>query len=116
MPATYPHPHGFGTVAGSDEYAQRSMEWETVAMPRYQLRVTGSDLPPVGEALAELAVEEHGMEHGKFRRLTGPDMIEGNEMTVILDAEDDHGARMIVIALLPEGNDAVVGDAKLIDE
>ena len=86
-------------------------------MPRYQLRITGTDLPPVGEALAELAVEEHGMEHGKSSAAsTGPDEVEGYEMTVILDAEDDNAARTIVIALLPEGNDAVVGDAKLIDE
>jgi hypothetical protein len=94
----------------------RRMRWETIAMSRYQLRITGGDLPPVEEALAEVAVEEHGMEHGKFRPLSGQDVIEGSEMTVILDAEDGLAARAIVIALLPEGNDAVVGDAKRIDD
>ncbi len=72
-------------------------------MPRYHLKVRGSDLSSVKKAVADIAVK-------------GQVKSEAGAVTVVVDAKDAKAAKALVDARLPKGSGAVVGRAKRVKD
>ena len=80
-------------MIGQAEEARLELWGTVVGMPRYHLKVTGSNLGAVKEEV-RIAVTD-----------------QGSGLKVVLHAKDAAAAKALVEARLPKGGDAQVGDA-----